>query len=78
MGGYQQTGNYLIGARFNEDDFIKRIEKIAMNKNKIHLYNHDVRSFIKRYIPIYIEKVFANFYTQYYSKSKRLYKIFFC
>lgn len=77
IGGYKQTGNYLIDARFNKEDLIKRIKKIVMYKNKIHIYNHDVRSFIKSYIPQYIDCAFIYFDPPYYNKGKCLYKNFF-
>lgn len=77
IGGYQQAGNYLIDARFNKEDLIERVEKIAKYKRKIHLYNHDIRSFIKSYIPRYIDRAFVYFDPPYYKKGKHLYKNFF-
>lgn len=77
IGGYQQTGNYLINARFNKEDLIRRVKKIAKYKSKIHLYNHDIRSFIKSYIPKYIDRAFVYFDPPYYKKGKCLYKNFF-
>ena len=35
IGGYEQKGNWKIDARFNKLDLIKRIEKIALYKDKI-------------------------------------------
>lgn len=77
IGGYQQTGNYLINARFNKEDLIKRVQKIAKYKSKIHLYNHDIRSFIKSYVPKYLSRAFIYFDPPYYKKGKYLYKNFF-
>ncbi len=77
IGGYQQTGNYLINVRFNKEDLIKRIKKIAHNKNRIHLYNHDIRSFINSYVPKYLDRAFIYFDPPYYKKGKYLYKNFF-
>lgn len=77
IGGYQQTGNYLIDARFNKEDLIKRVQKIAKYKGKIHLYNHDIRSFIKSYVPKYSNRAFIYFDPPYYKKGKYLYKNFF-
>lgn len=77
IGGYQQTGNYLINVRFNKEDLIKRVQKIAKYKSKIHLYNHDIRSFIKSYVPKYLSRAFIYFDPPYYKKGKYLYKNFF-
>ena len=35
IGGYNQTGNYLIDVRFNKDELINRVQNIASKKNRI-------------------------------------------
>lgn len=77
IGGYQQTGNYLIDARFNRESLVKRIEKIALYKRHIHIYNKDIESFIRNYLPKYEHKAFVYFDPPYYKKGKELYKNFF-
>ncbi len=77
IGGFDQTGNYLIDARFNKSDLIKRIEEIAKHKSKIHLYNKDIRTFISSYLPKYQSRAFVYFDPPYYEKGKSLYKNFF-
>lgn len=77
IGGYQQTGKYLINVRFNKEDLINRVKKIASYKKKIHLYNHDIRTFINSYVPKYIDRAFIYFDPPYYKKGKYLYKNFF-
>lgn len=77
IGGYNQTGDYLIDARYNKESLIERIEKIAKYKTHIHLYNKDIESFIKRYLPKYQETAFVYFDPPYYNKGKELYKNFF-
>ena len=42
IGGYNQTGNYLIDARFNKKNLIKRIERISQYKDKISLFNLEI------------------------------------
>ena len=41
IGGSNQTGNYKINCRFNKDNLIQRIERIAAVNNRIFLYNKD-------------------------------------
>lgn len=41
IGGQKQDGQYKIDARFNKDELIKRIQKIAMHSNRIEIYNCD-------------------------------------
>jgi len=41
IGGKNQDGAWKLDARFNKDDLIRRIEKIAMYRSRIRLYNLD-------------------------------------
>lgn len=77
IGGQDQAGEWKLDARFNRDRLIERIEKIAKYKSKIHLYNKDVESFIKKYIPLYGDNSFIYFDPPYYKKGKQLYLNFF-
>jgi DNA adenine methylase len=47
IGGLEQNGDWKIDARFNKEALIKRIEKIALYKDRIHLYNLDIVKFLK-------------------------------
>ena len=77
IGGSNQTGNYLIDARFNREDLTERIKRIAALKSKIHLYNKDVVSFVTRFVPKYQENTLMFFDPPYYAKGKQLYLNFF-
>ena len=77
IGGLDQTGKYKIDVRFNKEELAKRIELIAKHKKKIHLYNHDIRSFLELFLPRYQEHAFVYFDPPYFSKGKQLYKNFF-
>lgn len=76
IGGYNQNGNYLINARFNKENLIKRIQDIAIKKNRIIIYNKDIRSFLDTYLPLY-DNVFLYLDPPYYKKGKGLYKNYF-
>lgn len=76
IGGYSQKGVYKIDCRYNKEQLIKKIMKIANNKSKIKLYNYDVRTFIKKIIPLY-KNAFIYFDPPYFNKGKDLYKNFF-
>ena len=41
IGGIEQNSDYKIDCRFNKDDLIERIERIAAVSNRINLYNKD-------------------------------------
>lgn len=77
IGGFDQMGNYLIDARFNRQELVRRICEIAKHKSKIHLYNKDIRMFLEKYMPKYQERAFIYFDPPYYNKGKALYKNFF-
>ena len=77
IGGYEQTGKYLIDARYNKDALIGKIQEIAKHKAHIHLYNKDIESFIRKYLPRYQSQAFVYFDPPYYNKGKELYKNFF-
>ena len=41
IGGYQQTGNYKINARYRKENLISRIRRIATYADRIELHNED-------------------------------------
>lgn len=77
IGGVEQSGSWRMNARFNRDDLAKRIRKIANKKGHIHLYNKDIDSFIKNYLPKYQQNAFVYFDPPYFVKAKQLYLNFF-
>jgi DNA adenine methylase len=47
IGGINQNGNWKLDARFNKTELIKRIQKIALYKDRIHLFNLDAIKFLR-------------------------------
>ena len=45
IGGMEQKGNYKIDARFNKTDLIKRIQQVVKYRDKIVVYNKEIRRF---------------------------------
>ena len=77
IGGYNQTGNYLIDARFNKENLIKRIERIGQYKDKISLFNLEIKDFMKSVLPKYKRNAFVYFDPPYFKKGHELYINFF-
>lgn len=77
IGGYNQTGNYGMDARFNRDALIGRIQEIAKYKSQLVVYNKEIRSFISGVIPKYQANAFVYFDPPYFENGQRLYKNFF-
>lgn len=77
IGGMEQSGVWKLDARFNRENLITRIRNIAKNKSKIHLYNKDIASFLKYYMPKYEKNALVYFDPPYFNKGKALYLNFF-
>ena len=77
IGGIEQTGSWKLNARFNKDNLVDRILNIVKKKECIHLYNKDVSSLIKNYLPKYDKNAFVYFDPPYFKKGKQLYLNFF-
>ena len=73
IGGYDQTGNYKIDARFNKEDLIKRIQRIADYADRIHLTNEDAVSLVQRLKNELPYNTLFYLDPQYYVKGKGLY-----
>lgn len=46
IGGKGQTGKWKLDARFNKEDLIGRIQKVARYRSRIHLYHLDAIDFL--------------------------------
>lgn len=73
IGGKAQSGQWKMDARFNKIDLTKRIEKIALYKDKISIYNLDAIDLIKSLKPKLDSKSLFYFDPPYYVKGKDLY-----
>jgi len=51
IGGKNQNGNWLIDARYNKEELILRIQKVARYRHRINLYNLDAIDFINNVSP---------------------------
>ena len=63
--------------RTNREELVTRIQRIAARKKDIKLYNKDVNSFIKNYVPLYEENALIYFDPPYFRKGQQLYMNFF-
>jgi DNA adenine methylase len=77
IGGQDQEGNWKMDARFNRNDLIKRINKIAHYKNRIQLTNLDALDFINVVVPTMSERSLTYFDPPYYVKGQGLYANFY-
>lgn len=77
IGGKQQTGKWKIDARYNKSDLIQRIERIALYKNRINIYNEDAIPLVKRLDEELPAKTLFYLDPPYYRKGKELYVNFY-
>jgi len=73
IGGYDQTGNYKMDARFSRNDLIRRIETIALYKDKISITNFDAEYYIENYISNLPNNTLVYLDPPYYEKGSELY-----
>lgn len=77
IGGISQDGKWKLDARFNKEELVKRIERVAEYKKNIHVYNKDITSFLLSYVRKYEKNGFIYFDPPYFTKGKQLYLNFF-
>lgn len=73
IGGKAQTGNWKINARFNKDNLVNRIKRIASYRTRIHVTNAEALVFIKNGISSLPDKSFIYLDPPYYVKGQNLY-----
>lgn len=73
IGGEKQTGAWKIDARYNKTGLCQRIEKIALYRSRIKLYNLDAANLINEVLPHLPTKTLVYLDPPYYEKAERLY-----
>lgn len=78
IGGIEQSGIWKRDVRFNKNSLIKKIQRIATNKEKIHIFNMDAVEFLQKEVSkLDISNTFIYLDPPYYKKGKQLYMNFF-
>lgn len=73
IGGTQQQGKWKVDARYNQEELVERIERIASYHDRIHLSNLDAVKFLKRCAEKLPERSLVYLDPPYYVKGQRLY-----
>lgn len=77
IGGLQQDGNYKLDCRFNKQDLIRKIKRIAMYKDAITLTRLDALCFLEEIAPAMGKYSLINLDPPYYKKGQELYTSFY-
>jgi len=75
IGGYEQTGNYKIDARFNRTQLSRRIQRIGIYSDRINISGEDGLSLLHKldHNPEIAEKTLIYLDPPYYNKGSDLY-----
>ena len=77
IGGISQNGAYKLDCRFNKEEIKRKIESIALLKNRISLYNCDASDLIINCLDLQNNAVFFNIDPPYVVKGSKLYTNYF-
>lgn len=77
IGGQAQAGSWKMDVRYNKKELIQRIEKIALFKSRISLYQKDALRFLNSLIPKLPKKTLVYLDPPYFIKGKGLYRNFY-
>jgi DNA adenine methylase len=77
IGGFAQSGTYRLDCRFNKKEIKRKIESIALMKNRISLYNCDASELIINQLGENKDSAFFNIDPPYVIKGCRLYTSYF-
>jgi len=74
IGGLDQRGNFKIDCRFNRDDLIRKIRRIASYRNQISLSRLDALSFLTTVVPEIKGATLVNLDPPYMKNGPELYR----
>ena len=80
IGGLSQTGSYKIGVRFNKVELIRRIERIHLFRDRIHISKSNALVFMKWLVASKradLRDALVYFDPPYLEKARRLYPMYF-
>ena len=73
IGGKHQAGGWKLGCRYNKAELVKRVEKIALFRDRIYLYHTEARRFIRDVLPEVELRSLVFLDPPYYSRGQDLY-----
>lgn len=73
IGGLAQSGTWLMDARFPRNELIRRIELIALQRDRITISNRDAEDYLRDFDSILPDRSLIYCDPPYFEKSSRLY-----
>jgi DNA adenine methylase len=74
IGGKAQSGKWKLDARFNKQDLVARIERLARYADRVNLYNLDATAFISEVLPKLPLRTLVYLDPPYFAKGNDLYE----
>jgi DNA adenine methylase len=74
IGGKHQNGPYRLDARYNAEDLVERVRRVARHRGQISIYDEDASAFITETLPSLPYHTLVYLDPPYYSKGKELYE----
>lgn len=74
IGGRDQTGAWKLDARYNTDDLVRRVRKVARYRNRITLSRTDAAEYLQNVVPNLPQRTFIYCDPPYYVKGAGLYE----
>lgn len=75
IGGRKQNGKYLIDARYNASDIIRKLRAIGARRSQIVFYNLEATEFLNNVVSrLSVPKSFVNIDPPYVNKGPQLYR----
>jgi len=74
IGGKDQNGPYKLDARYNIENLVDRIRRVASYRDQISIYNEDAADLITKVLPNLTTRALVYLDPPYYSKGKDLYQ----
>jgi DNA adenine methylase len=77
IGGLEQIGDYPLSCRFNRLDLVRKIQRLAIYKDQIHLSRMDAEIYMKSVVPKLPNHSLVNIDPPYFGKGPGLYTSFY-
>lgn len=77
IGGINQRGNYLIDCRFNNEDLVRKIQRIHLYKDVIQITRMDARDCLRKWTKSLPKRSLINIDPPYFNKGRGLYLNFY-
>ena len=77
IGGQSQNGEYLLDCRFNKEELIRKIQRIALYRHSIKVSRLDAKEFLRDRVPKMSKWTLCNIDPPYFGKGEALYTSFY-